>query len=190
MNLLEINLQYRVIIGISAMVFLFSSFLIAFISNQRKKLKYHKDLQALHEQQQKALMQQNSLLEQRVNERTSELLHQKENLQKALTDLKASQLQLVQKEKMASLGELTAGIAHEIQNPLNFVNNFAEINTELLSEIKENLASENLVGDTKENINSLIENVTENLYKILLLLPRVSAFLTFLYLVKTHQVIK
>lgn len=134
MNLLEINLQYRVIIGISAMVVLFTSFLIAFISNQRKKLKYHKELQTLHEEQQQALLQQNSLLEQRVNERTSELQEQKETLLTALTDLKVSQMQLVQKEKMASLGELTAGIAHEIQNPLNFVNNFSEVNKELLVE--------------------------------------------------------
>jgi two-component system, NtrC family, sensor kinase len=167
MSLLEINLQYRVIIGISAMVFLFSSFLIAFIANQRKKLKYHKELQALHGQQQQALMQQNSLLEQRVNERTSELLQQKETLLTALTDLKVSQLQLVQKEKMASLGELTAGIAHEIQNPLNFVNNFSELNAELLMEMKEKLAGENLSNDAKENINSLIEDVTQNHHKIL-----------------------
>ena len=167
MNLLEINLQYRVIVGISAMIFLFSSFLIAFISNQRKRLKYHKDLQALHEQQQQALMQQNSLLEQRVKERTSELLSQKETLLHALTDLKLSQMQLVQKEKMASLGELTAGIAHEIQNPLNFVNNFSELNGELLSEMKEKLAVENLTGGAKEDINSLIDDVTQNHQKIL-----------------------
>ena len=167
MSLLEINLQYRVIIGISAMVFLFSSFLVAFISNQRKKLKYHKDLQSLHEQQQQALMQQNSLLEERVNERTSELRQQKETLQTALTDLKVSQMQLIQKEKMASLGELTAGIAHEIQNPLNFVNNFSEINEELLSEMKETLADENLPGDIKQNINSLIKDLAQNQHKIL-----------------------
>jgi two-component system, NtrC family, sensor kinase len=167
MSLLEINLQYRVIIGISAMVVLFSSFLIAFISNQRKKLKYHKELQTLHEEQQQALMQQNSLLEQRVNERTSELLRQKETLLTALTDLKVSQMQLVQKEKMASLGELTAGIAHEIQNPLNFVNNFSELNAELLSEMKEKLAGENLSGGERENIYSLIDDVTQNHHKIL-----------------------
>ena len=59
-----------------------------------------------------------------------------ESLQHALNELKLTQEQLVQSEKMASLGELTAGIAHEIQNPLNFVNNFSEVNKELLVEMK------------------------------------------------------
>jgi len=147
------------------MVFLFSSFLIAFISNQRKKLQYHKNLQAIHEQQQQALMEQNLKLEDRVKERTAELTEQKENLQVALTNLKLSQMQLLQKEKMASLGELASGIAHEIQNPLNFVNNFAEINTELLLEIKELMATEK-ESPNKEEINLLLEDVVQNLNKI------------------------
>ena len=166
MLLLDISIQSRVIIGISAMVVLFSSFLIAFITNQRKKLQYHKDLQAIHQQQQQALMEQNSKLEDRVKERTVELLEQKESLQVALTDLKSSQLQLVQKEKMASLGEVVSGIAHEIQNPLNFVNNFSEINAELLVEMKDMLTRETLTDKDKEEINLLLADVIQNLHKI------------------------
>lgn len=167
MALLDISIQYRVIIGISAMVLLFSSFLVSFISSQRKKIQYHKNLQAIHQEQQQALVQQNILLEQRVGERTAQILQQKETLQSTLTDLEASQLQLIQKEKMASLGELTAGIAHEIQNPLNFVNNFAEINAELLTEIKERIAEETLPDGLGKDINPLFEDLTDNLNKIL-----------------------
>lgn len=78
-------------------------------------------------------------LEHLVVERTSELTAQKETLEKALADLRAAQTQLVHSEKMASLGELTAGIAHEIQNPLNFVNNFSELSLELAQELKEEI---------------------------------------------------
>ncbi|RYZ62910.1 MAG: two-component sensor histidine kinase [Chitinophagaceae bacterium] len=69
--------------------------------------------------------------------------NQKSIAEKTLEELKAAQQQLVQHEKMASLGELTAGIAHEIQNPLNFVNNFSALNQELLAEMKEEIANQN-----------------------------------------------
>ncbi len=61
----------------------------------------------------------------------------KNKIEITLNDLKAAQAQLIQSEKMASLGELTAGIAHEIQNPLNFVNNFAEVSVDILDELNE-----------------------------------------------------
>jgi signal transduction histidine kinase len=64
------------------------------------------------------------------------LAKQKEEIQNTLSELRSTQAQLIQSEKMASLGELTAGIAHEIQNPLNFVNNFSEVNKEMLEELK------------------------------------------------------
>ena len=80
-----------------------------------------------------------------------------ESLQFTLSELKLTQEQLVQSEKMASLGELTAGIAHEIQNPLNFVNNFSEINTELLVEMKDEMDKGNL-EDAKAIANDVIDN--------------------------------
>jgi signal transduction histidine kinase len=90
------------------------------------------------------------------------LLHeQKEEIQNTLAELNSTQAQLIQKEKMASLGELTAGIAHEIQNPLNFVNNFSEVNTELVDEIEEALQKGNkeeaiaIAGDLKENLQKI-----------------------------------
>jgi len=82
-------------------------------------------------------------------------------LQKSLDELKATQTQLIQSEKMASLGELTAGIAHEIQNPLNFVNNFSEVSKELLEEMLEEIQN----GDMEE-VNAFAQDVIQNLEKI------------------------
>jgi two-component system NtrC family sensor kinase len=83
-------------------------------------------------------------------------------LSRSLDELKAAQAQLIQSEKMASLGELTAGIAHEIQNPLNFVNNFSDVSKELLTEMIDELTS----GHTAQAIE-LAEDVKQNLEKIL-----------------------
>lgn len=85
----------------------------------------------------------------------------KKEIEKTLQDLRQAQQQLVQAEKMASLGELTAGIAHEIQNPLNFVNNFSEVSQELIDEMKAEMANgnyqdaEQLAIDVKENLNKI-----------------------------------
>jgi signal transduction histidine kinase/ligand-binding sensor domain-containing protein len=83
-----------------------------------------------------ALKRENKILEEKVELRTNQL-------QTSIEKLKATQSQLIQSEKMASLGELTAGIAHEIQNPLNFVNNFSEVNKDLIEELKEEAKSGN-----------------------------------------------
>ncbi|RZS95670.1 hypothetical protein [Cecembia calidifontis] len=91
-------------------------------------------------------------LEIQVAERTAEISKQKEELEEALKELKATQSQLIHAEKMASLGELTAGIAHEIQNPLNFVNNFSEVSVELVDEI---LDSRHKTQDTRPKTDVL-----------------------------------
>src|SRR6185312_11466216 len=100
------------------------------------------------------LKNENRILEEKVTLRTKEL-------QKSLEDLKATQTQLIQSEKMASLGELTAGIAHEIQNPLNFVNNFSEVNTELIDEAGEQIGKGNFA-----EVKTILDNIKENEQKI------------------------
>jgi signal transduction histidine kinase/ligand-binding sensor domain-containing protein len=98
----------------------------------------------------RSLKQRNKELEEKVLHRTKELKH-------SLEGLKATQSQLIQSEKMASLGELTAGIAHEIQNPLNFVNNFSDVNKELLIEMNDEIDKGNL-SEVKLIAKDIIDN--------------------------------
>ncbi len=98
----------------------------------------------------------------RIRKKANTLLkQQKDEIENTLTKLKATQSQLIQSEKMASLGELTAGIAHEIQNPLNFVNNFSEVNKELIVEMKGEIQKGNI-----EEIKSIAEDIEANEEKI------------------------
>jgi signal transduction histidine kinase len=101
------------------------------------------------------LRKQNVLLEEKVAQRTNDL-------NRSLQDLRQTQNQLIQSEKMASLGELTAGIAHEIQNPLNFVNNFSEVSNELLTEMKQAIDN-----GSYDDVKVLSDDVRQNLEKIL-----------------------
>jgi signal transduction histidine kinase len=131
--------------------------------NVLEKEKKEANLQALKslEENKKLITEQNIVLEMRVGERTQELKHANKDLLHAIQNLKETQNQLVQREKMASFGELTAGIAHEIKNPLNFVNNFSEVSVELIEEMEKELRENRkdeaigIVADIKANLNKI-----------------------------------
>ncbi len=129
--------------------------------NEKAKADAQQQLLEKTRENEKILLVQNETLEQEVAERTQAIEHKSEQLQQSLDHLKTTQAQLVQNEKLASLGELTAGIAHEIQNPLNFVNNYSDVNLELLEELTEEMDKENLA-----EVRLLLNDLTDNEQKI------------------------
>ena len=140
--------------------------LIAFsiIASRQKKALVAEQLEREREAELRRIIEaKKNELEYLVAERTAEITRQKEEIEHALVELKATQTQLIHSEKMASLGELTAGIAHEIQNPLNFVTNFSEVSIELLDE----LAEEQTKADRDPELEAeLLSDLKQNLQKI------------------------
>ena len=134
-------------------------------NKQQKALETEREKTREEQEKSKFIAEQKDRLEELVNERTAEILKQKDDLQQALTNLRETQALLIQSEKMASLGELTAGIAHEIQNPLNFVNNFSEVNTELIEELKSERLKPKAERDEALEVE-ILNDIKQNLEKI------------------------
>jgi two-component system, NtrC family, sensor kinase len=153
-NWLTINWAIIEIICLIWMVAYFSWVLLERFNELRKQV-VQKELEKEMERSQ-LIEEQKDKLEIQVEERTHEL-------KLSLDNLKATQTQLIQKEKLASLGELTAGIAHEIQNPLNFVNNFSELSVDLVKDLKKEIEKPDI---DKEYVGELFTDLASNQDKI------------------------
>jgi C4-dicarboxylate-specific signal transduction histidine kinase len=156
--------DYIDVVTVFAFIWMVAMLIIA--NKQNKALRAEQAKREVEEKMKQIAEEKKAELEVLVAERTKEILRQKEELQQAVEDLRSTQDQLVHAEKMASLGELTAGIAHEIQNPLNFVNNFSEVNLELASELNEELDKLNLSQEEKTHLISMVNMIRQNQDKI------------------------
>ncbi|WP_461041779.1 ATP-binding protein [Spirosoma harenae] len=136
---LDIDNQRKIRTGLLGGLALFALFVVGLVRQNRIKQRFNHTLAT----------------------QKGEIEQQRDQLNYTLTELKSTQDQLIQKEKLASLGELTAGIAHEIQNPLNFVNNFSEVSAELVEELKEEVQA----GHT-EDVLAIVNDLCNNLQKI------------------------
>lgn len=154
----DLETYFEVAIGFS---FVWMIVMVIITNRQKKALAREREKTLEEERQNKIMATLKAELEVQVAERTAEITLQKEELQHALEDLRSTQSQLIHAEKMASLGELTAGIAHEIQNPLNFVNNFSEVNTELIAELKEEMDKGNI-----DEAKAIADDIAANEEKI------------------------
>ena len=143
------------------LLFLSGMLVLAFM--QKRNLRNEQARQAEAERQRQLVTARNAALERLVTERRAALTQQADALHAALRELRATQQQLIQSEKMASLGELTAGIAHEIQNPLNFVNNFADVSQELVAELEAEQARPTPDAGLEAE---LLRDLRHNLHKI------------------------
>jgi signal transduction histidine kinase len=143
----------------------------SFVRMQRDLKQYITDLQetaAARQRQAEQLEEYSRTLEQKVAERTHDLSEKNVELERTLTQLEHTQEQLVVQEKLAALGALTAGIAHEIKNPLNFVNNFADLSAELTAELRELIDAQRAQLDPQQarSIDALLNDLHQNATKI------------------------
>jgi two-component system, NtrC family, sensor kinase len=149
-------LTWLVVVFSGALVSRYNQYRNRSITNAIEKEQREKEIEI---ERNKLIEQQKENLEIQVQERTAEL-------NQSLETLKATQTQLIQSEKLASLGELTAGIAHEIQNPLNFVNNFSELSVDLAHDLKEEMSKIEIPEKDKDYINELLTDLGQNQEKI------------------------
>ena len=128
----------------------------------------YNEMQSVQEDTEDALRRARDNLELRVKERTKELTGARDWAESALTDLKRTQRQLVHSQKMASLGILTAGIAHEIKNPLNLVNNFSRVSVELFDELRDAIepARQALDDERRDELDDLVTTLAANMIRI------------------------